>query len=112
MQPNPSAPAFRPLRPSSRVCIAPVRLQLRGSIGLECAAMRMLMRGFMVCGAGVLLVASALVAQEHSYTQADIENGSRLHPSTCPAPHRPTAAIVPASQPHPAPSPPRTTATH
>src|SRR6266851_408958 len=95
MQPNPSAPAFRPLRPSSRVCIAPVRLQLRGSIGLECAAMRMLMRGFMVCGAGVLLVASALVAQEHSYTQADIENGSRLYQSSCAGCHGPTGDMVP-----------------
>ncbi len=49
----------------------------------------------MVCGAGVLLVASALVAQEHSYTQADIENGSRLYQSSCAGCHGPNGDMVP-----------------
>jgi hypothetical protein len=38
--PSPIAPTFRPPRPSSRICITPVRLQLRPGVGLECAAMR------------------------------------------------------------------------
>ena len=40
--------------------------------------MRVLSRRVLVCGAGMLLFASGLAAQEHSYTQADIENGARL----------------------------------
>src|SRR5260370_29833200 len=95
MQPSPSAPAFSPLRPSSRICIAPVRLQLRAGIGLECAAMWMRTRGSMVCGAGVLLLASALAAQEHSYTQADIENGSRFYQSSCAGCHGSNSDMVP-----------------
>jgi putative heme-binding domain-containing protein len=57
--------------------------------------MRLLSRRFLVCGAGVLLVASALAAQEHSYTQADIENGSRLYQSSCAGCHGPNGEMVP-----------------
>jgi putative heme-binding domain-containing protein len=47
------------------------------------------------CGAGVLLFASMLSAQEHSYTQADIENGSRLYQSSCAGCHGPNGDMVP-----------------
>jgi putative heme-binding domain-containing protein len=47
------------------------------------------------CGAGVLLFASALWAQEHSYTQADIENGARLYQSSCAGCHGPNGDMVP-----------------
>jgi cytochrome c oxidase cbb3-type subunit 3 len=50
----------------------------------------------MVCGAGALLVASALAAaQEHSYTQADIENGARLYQSSCAGCHGSNGDMVP-----------------
>ena len=52
-------------------------------------------RRSLVCGAGVLLFASALVAQEHSYTQADIENGARLYQSSCAGCHGPNGEMVP-----------------
>src|SRR5712691_10013665 len=47
------------------------------------------------CGAGVLLAASALSAQEHGYTPADIENGSRLYQSSCAGCHGPSGDMVP-----------------
>ncbi len=43
----------------------------------------------------VLLVASALGAQEHSYTQADIENGAPLYQSSCAGCHGPNGEMVP-----------------
>jgi putative heme-binding domain-containing protein len=46
-------------------------------------------------GAGVLLLASAIAAQEHSYTPADIENGARLYQSSCAGCHGPTGDSVP-----------------
>jgi putative heme-binding domain-containing protein len=49
----------------------------------------------LLCGAGVLLAASALSAQEHGYTPADIENGSRLYQSSCAGCHGPTGDMVP-----------------
>ena len=45
-------------------------------------------------GAGVLVLASALAAQEHGYTPADIENGSRLYLSSCAGCHGPTGDLV------------------
>jgi len=62
---------------------------------LEFAAMRVLIRLLVGCGAGVLLFASMLSAQEHSYTQADIENGSRLYQSSCAGCHGPNGDMVP-----------------
>jgi putative heme-binding domain-containing protein len=47
------------------------------------------------CGVGLLLFASALWAQEHSYTQADIENGARLYQSSCAGCHGPNGDMVP-----------------
>jgi cytochrome c oxidase cbb3-type subunit III len=57
--------------------------------------MRVFTRRLIGCGAGVLLVASALRAQEHSYTQADIENGARLYQSSCAGCHGPNGDLVP-----------------
>lgn len=57
--------------------------------------MRVLLRRSLVCGAGVLLFASTLTAQEHSYTQADIENGARLYQSSCAGCHGPNGDMVP-----------------
>jgi len=47
---------------------------------------------------GLVLVAVAVVAaaaQEHSYTQADIENGARLYQSSCAGCHGPNGDMVP-----------------
>lgn len=56
--------------------------------------MRVLARWSFVCF-GALLFASALSAQEHSYTQADIENGARLYQSSCAGCHGPNGEMVP-----------------
>jgi putative heme-binding domain-containing protein len=53
------------------------------------------MRQVLVCGAFLLLIAAAMAAQEHSYTQADIENGSRLYQSSCAGCHGPGGDMVP-----------------
>jgi putative heme-binding domain-containing protein len=52
-------------------------------------------RDLLVVGAGLLAMASALAAQEHSYTAADIENGSRLYQSSCAGCHGPNGDMVP-----------------
>jgi len=51
----------------------------------------------LVGGAGVLLVASALAlaAQEHGYTPADVENGTRLYQSSCAGCHGPNGDGIP-----------------
>src|SRR5438046_4019777 len=46
-------------------------------------------------GVGVLMAASAVFAQEHGYTPADIENGSRLYQSSCAGCQGPTGDMVP-----------------
>jgi putative heme-binding domain-containing protein len=43
----------------------------------------------------MLVMASGLAAQEHSYTAADIENGSRLYQSSCAGCHGPNGDMVP-----------------
>ena len=43
----------------------------------------------------MLVMASAPAAQEHSYTAADIENGSRLYQSSCAGCHGPNGDMVP-----------------
>jgi putative heme-binding domain-containing protein len=48
-----------------------------------------------MCGAGLILAASAMAAQQHSYTQADIETGSRLYQSSCAGCHGPRGDMVP-----------------
>ena len=53
------------------------------------------MRHVLVCSAGLVLIAAAMAAQEHSYTQADIENGSRLYQSSCAGCHGPGGDMVP-----------------
>src|SRR5438552_3286515 len=53
------------------------------------------MRQVCVCVAGLVLVAAVMAAQEHSYTQADIENGSRLYQSSCAGCHGPGGDMVP-----------------
>src|SRR5258706_12111585 len=55
--------------------------------------MRMFTRRVVGRGAGVLLAAS-VAAQEHSYTQADIENGARLYQSSCAGCHGPNGDMV------------------
>jgi putative heme-binding domain-containing protein len=57
--------------------------------------MLVLSRRWFGSGVGVLLLASALAAQEHSYTQADIENGARLYQSSCAGCHGPKGDMVP-----------------
>jgi putative heme-binding domain-containing protein len=57
--------------------------------------MRVFTRPLLGCGAGVLLFASGLAAQEHSYTQADLENGARLYQSSCAGCHGPNGDMVP-----------------
>ena len=52
-------------------------------------------RSWLSCAATVVLIASATRAQEHSYTQADIENGSRLYQSSCAGCHGPNGDMVP-----------------
>ena len=52
------------------------------------------MRQIVVCCAG-LLIAVVIAAQEHSYTPADIENGSRLYQSSCAGCHGPSGDMVP-----------------
>src|SRR5438874_9185737 len=53
------------------------------------------MRQVCVCVAGLVLVAAVMAAQEHSYTQADIENGSRLYQSSCAGCHGPNGDMMP-----------------
>lgn len=55
----------------------------------------MRVRRVLFCASGVLLFASAVAAQEHSYTQADIENGARLYQSSCAGCHGPNGDMVP-----------------
>ena len=43
----------------------------------------------------VVLAAVVAAAQEHSYTQADIENGARLYQSSCAGCHGPDGEMVP-----------------
>jgi putative heme-binding domain-containing protein len=42
-----------------------------------------------------VLIAAVMTAQEHSYTPADIENGSRLYQSSCAGCHGPGGDMVP-----------------
>ncbi|HXI31090.1 MAG TPA: cytochrome c, partial [Vicinamibacterales bacterium] len=45
---------------------------------------------------GLLMLAVAVAAaQEHSYTQADIDNGARLYQSSCAGCHGPNGDMVP-----------------
>jgi cytochrome c oxidase cbb3-type subunit III len=53
------------------------------------------MRQALVSVAGLVLLAAAMAAQEHSYTPADIENGSRLYQSSCAGCHGPGGDMVP-----------------
>jgi putative heme-binding domain-containing protein len=53
------------------------------------------MRQPLVSVAGLVLLAAAMAAQEHSYTPADIENGSRLYQSSCAGCHGPGGDMVP-----------------
>jgi putative heme-binding domain-containing protein len=48
----------------------------------------------------IVLAAAALVAQEHSYTPADIENGARLYQSSCAGCHGPNGDMVPGIELH------------
>src|SRR5262245_49689419 len=43
----------------------------------------------------IMLAAAVLVAQEHSYTPADIDNGARLYQSSCAGCHGPNGDMVP-----------------
>jgi cytochrome c oxidase cbb3-type subunit 3 len=53
------------------------------------------MRQALVSVAGLVLLAAAMAAQEHSDTPADIENGSRLYQSSCAGCHGPGGDMVP-----------------
>src|SRR6266540_654868 len=52
-------------------------------------------RQCLLCAAALMLVASGIGAQEHSYTQADIESGSWLYQSSCAGCHGPNGDMVP-----------------
>lgn len=52
------------------------------------------MRTLGICSV-IAFLAAAAAAQEHSYTQADIENGSRLYQSSCAGCHGPNGDMVP-----------------
>jgi cytochrome c oxidase cbb3-type subunit 3 len=52
-------------------------------------------RQCLLCAAALMLVASGVRAQEHSYTQADIDSGSRLYQSSCAGCHGPNGDMVP-----------------
>ncbi len=56
---------------------------------------RSLVTGATRCGTALALLASVVAAQEHSYTPADIENGSRLYQSSCAGCHGTTGDSVP-----------------
>ncbi len=43
----------------------------------------------------IVLAAAVAAAQEHSYTQADVENGARLYQSSCAGCHGPNGEMVP-----------------
>src|SRR5262245_29758866 len=53
------------------------------------------MRQLVVCAAGLVIIAAVIAAQEHSYTHADVENGSRLYQSSCAGCHGPSGEMVP-----------------
>src|SRR5436190_9557751 len=53
------------------------------------------MRQLLMCIAGFVVIVAVMTAQEHSYTQADIENGSRLYQSSCAGCHGPGGDMVP-----------------
>jgi putative heme-binding domain-containing protein len=57
--------------------------------------MRLLNRRFLLCAAGVVVLASVPSAQEHGYTAADVENGTRLYQSSCAGCHGPNGDGIP-----------------
>ena len=48
----------------------------------------------------LILAAAAAAPQEHSYTQADVENGARLYQSSCAGCHGPNGDMVPGIELH------------
>src|SRR5437870_10749928 len=48
----------------------------------------------------LVLAAASAAPQEHSYTQADIENGARLYQSSCAGCHGPNGDMVPGIELH------------
>src|SRR5206468_10431416 len=56
---------------------------------------RSLLSGGAVCAMVTVLLAAVLIAQEHSYTPADIESGLRLYQSSCAGCHGPTGDGIP-----------------
>src|SRR5258708_5454465 len=65
-------------------------------------AMTRSLRRWLACGPSVLMFVMVVVmrqaapaAQEHSYTQADIENGARIYQSSCAGCHGPNGDMVP-----------------
>jgi putative heme-binding domain-containing protein len=53
------------------------------------------MREVLVCSAGLMLIVAGMTAQEHSYTPADIESGSKLYQASCAGCHGPNGDMVP-----------------
>src|SRR5438128_6159850 len=43
----------------------------------------------------IVLASAAVLAQEHSYSPADVENGARLYQSSCAGCHGPNGDMVP-----------------
>ena len=53
------------------------------------------MRQILSCGAALCLIGVVMSAQEHSYTPADVEHGSRLFQASCAGCHGPSGDMVP-----------------
>src|SRR5262245_32341563 len=93
MHPRPTADAVRPPDPS---CLAFIARQAYITIRADTAMTRLVPRLNVSLIALVALVALVAAApQEHSYTQADIENGARLYQSSCAGCHGPNGEMVP-----------------
>ena len=69
------------------------------AIGLLLVAVAFVVSGFSrnaaVSSVSRTVVVTVAAAQEHSYTQADIENGARLYQSSCAGCHGPNGDMVP-----------------
>src|SRR5262252_1725643 len=86
MHPSPSGETVGPFFPSFRGFIAP-RLHYNPRRADPMAR---------TIGLLIVVVAVATVgAQEHSYTQADVENGARIYQSRCAGCHGPNGDMVP-----------------
>ena len=57
--------------------------------------MGLLNRRSLLCAVGVVVLASLPSAQDHGYTPADVENGTRLYQASCAGCHGPNGDGIP-----------------